>query len=244
MHKKRGRPCKKNIENINNNDNNEIILHLPANICSDENDDYNSSGNNIFTMKYSDNENADINTFSDNKKIQKLKDEIKVKDLLMEKIKNNNKTYDPNIINLFLYENKSKFIYDNNKKYSATNFACWWCTYNFSSMPCFIPDKYYESIYYVFGYFCSFNCALSYNINMNDYKINHRQSLIYLLCHEIFNNDNIYIKLAPPKEILIKYGGDVNIEEYRNALLHINKEYNFIFPPMKSIITQIEEITY
>ena len=55
---------------------------------------------------------------------------------------------------------------------------------------------------------------------MNDYKINDRYSLIKKIYEELHSNDSgklKELKLAPPKEILKKYGGSIDIEEYRKC---------------------------
>ncbi len=121
-----------------------------------------------------------------------------------------------------------------------TNIACWWCSEHFSTMPCFIPEKYVDDKYYVFGCFCSFNCSAAYNVSMNDYKVWDRHSLIKKLYNTLFNTiDDVYP--APPREALTKFGGILNIEEFRKTTLKGDKEYRFIMPPMISIVPFIEE---
>ena len=121
-----------------------------------------------------------------------------------------------------------------------TNIACWWCTYNFETFPFFLPDKYYDDKYYVFGCFCTINCACSYNVNMNDSKIWERFSLLKNMYSDILNN-NINISLAAPKEILQKYGGSISIEDYRKSLDTNLKIYRHIIPPLAPIMSYIEE---
>ncbi|CAH6421687.1 Hypothetical protein KVN_LOCUS417 [uncultured virus] len=121
-----------------------------------------------------------------------------------------------------------------------TDIACWWCTYNFETIPCFIPERYTNEKYYVFGCFCCYNCAAAYNINMNDYKIWERYSLIKKIFN--MNRDSIEeISIAPPRETLKKFGGPLSIEEFRKNCRKCEKEFRFIMPPMISIIPLIEE---
>ena len=121
-----------------------------------------------------------------------------------------------------------------------TDIACWWCTYSFETLPCFIPERYNDGKFYVFGCFCSFNCAMSYNILLNDYKVLSRNSLIKNLYYTI-TGKNDDISLAPPKEALRKYGGILTIDEYRKGDKKISAEYRLKLPPMINLIACIEE---
>jgi len=151
----------------------------------------------------------------DYKKLYKKElDENKKKDTLIktlkeEKSRNSSNIFDSEIqkdlkirpINLNLIDNNTNKLIENKK----TDICCWWCTYQFDTDPCFIPEKYYNEKYYVFGCFCSFNCAASYNLNINDYKVMER----YALLKKLYNiNLDKKSKLAPPKEVLTKYGGN------------------------------------
>jgi hypothetical protein len=118
-------------------------------------------------------------------------------------------------------------------------FACWWCTYKFTNANCMIPNRFSNNKYYVFGNFCSYNCATSYNMNMNDCKMWERQSLLKKMHFDIYAED-IEIKLAPPKELLEKYGGPMSIAEYRKNML-LNKEYTKILPYVELMPIYIKE---
>jgi hypothetical protein len=120
--------------------------------------------------------------------------------------------------------------------------CCWWCTEPFDTLPCFIPEKYVNNTWYVFGVFCSYDCALAYNINLGDYKVWTRISLIYRLCELIFG-ENCKPKIAPPRETLTKFGGHLSLEDYRINSQLCNKEYRLLLPPMVSIVPVVEEIS-
>lgn len=121
-----------------------------------------------------------------------------------------------------------------------TNIKCWHCTYNFDSVPCFIPDKFINGIFHVFGCFCSFNCALTYNLNfLNDSRVNTRHSLILLMFHKIFGKNKV-LTYAPKKELLTDYGGPLTITKFRNSFLEINNEYRMNLPPVIPLIYEIE----
>lgn len=148
----------------------------------------------------------------------------------------------PSELNLF-DSNQNKFI---PKK---TNLCCWWCTYEFDHFPTYLPDKYSENNFYVSGCFCSFNCAGAYNrITLDDNKVRDRYSLLILMYYMI-NKDkinsisDIEINLAGPKELLEKYGGPMNIDEYRKNCKILGKEYHKLIPPFIPINIGFEEIT-
>ncbi len=180
--------------------------------------------------------------------------ELKKKDQLIKKLKNqlvNQKqsqqinetiplfTKDANkkLVNLKLFDinNDGKPIV-----VEKTNIACWWCSYNFDTMPCFIPDRYINGKFYVFGCFCTYSCAMKYNINMGDYRSTTRTCLMKDLCNTIFGNSQMVIE-APEKEILQKFGGPMTIEDFRNHDLLCKKDFKIRIPPMIPLITTVEE---
>ena len=124
---------------------------------------------------------------------------------------------------------------------NSIDIKCWWCCHTFETSPCGIPIKYNtkEDIFYVFGCFCSFNCALSYNFETNSEKKWERAGLIQLLHNKTMDNDN-EVQYAPHKECLKEFGGYMTIKDFRNV--HINTLFNINYPPMLSIIPQLEEI--
>ena len=137
-----------------------------------------------------------------------------------------------------------EFIDSNNKNNwpESTNIHCWWCAHQFKNMPCAIPKYYINNKFYLYGCFCSFNCAASNIIYSGDNSKWEEMSLLNLLYKKIYpSNDNMKkIKLAPPKECLKMFGGTMDIEEFRSNFNN-NIELNIIKPPMISIIPTIEE---
>lgn len=122
-----------------------------------------------------------------------------------------------------------------------TNVACWWCGHNFDTIPCFIPDRYVNDKFYVFGCFCTYNCAMAYNLGMGDYKVSLRNSLIKELHNRIFKmSDQIYP--APQKELLQKFGGPMTIDEFRNNDMLCKKEHKIHIPPLVPLLPSVEEI--
>lgn len=123
---------------------------------------------------------------------------------------------------------------------NSIDIKCWWCCHNFENTPCGIPIKYNkeEDTFYVYGSFCSLNCALSYNFHSNIDTKWERAGLIKLLHNKTYNTDED-INYAPERECLKDFGGYMTIEEFRNNNI---QQYNINYPPMLSIIPQMEEI--
>lgn len=248
--------------------NDDIILHLPISLKdinlennqdNQDSQDENSQGSqdnqnkNIFTIN-------DINESSDsNNKSNYESNDIYVYDL-KEKIKEQEKTI--NQLTIKLNEYKSAMTDStsgiNSKKVTKmninlidtksgnpivtekTNIACWHCTHNFDNPPCFLPENYVNNTFYVMGCFCTFNCAISYNLNLNDSAVWNRYSLLKKLYYLIFKEE-CNINIAPPREAFEKFGGPLKYEDYRKGCNKVLKDYRFIMPPMTSIVPLIEE---
>jgi hypothetical protein len=117
---------------------------------------------------------------------------------------------------------------------------CWWCTYSFVNSPIYLPHKYINNTYYVTGYFCSFNCVIAYNYSLKDTYITHRANMIYLMYNQLLNNEE-HIIPAPPKEILIDYGGYMDIDEFREKSQIYSRNIKILLPPMRSLHIVIED---
>lgn len=202
--------------------------------------------NNSKDSENSDSGNNDLNIEIEKKNILINQLKHKIKELM------NNETHN-NIISATKEHIKTlsdlKLIsYTDNKQINIvdkTNICCWWCTYDFNTLPCFLPDRYYNETFYVFGCFCSFSCAAAYNITLND-RISIRYSLLKKMYNIIFNINetnllNREIPVAPQKEILEKYGGSVSINNFRNANTICSKEYKINIPPLVPLIIEMRE---
>lgn len=261
VQKKRGRPKKSEIEQKNNtifsdNEDEEIILQFPL---TDNNDDE-SSEKNAFTMRDdsdSDNddtsENLQITQSSENSDnvstTKQLLNEMKKKDALIKKLKDSLSQYKKTpTLNTEVSGNSSvkllnmKLINIHNNKpvvIEKTHISCWWCAHEFSTMPCFIPDRICDDTYYVFGCFCSYSCALAYNLELNDSRTSIRTSLIKQICKMIFGNSSVGV--AGKKELLTKFGGNQSIEQFRKNAMLCTKEYKMKIPPVIPLLLEVNE---
>ena len=133
---------------------------------------------------------------------------------------------------------------NNNDTYpNSTNIVCFWCTEKFKCRPISLPIKLSNGIFYVDGCFCSPECAAAYNFDdTNNSDIWNRYSLLNLLYIIMIGDNQIEIKLAPPRRALKKFGGMLTIEEFRKFNENYYKQYNIIYPPMISVIPDIEKM--
>ncbi len=122
----------------------------------------------------------------------------------------------------------------------ATHYHCFWCCHQFKTVPCFIPVSLTNNVYQVYGNFCSFNCALSFNFYSNHVNYCERNLLIQDLYYKIYGYDAPKLKYAPNKEVLEIFGGSVNIDDYRETFTTIN-DYKLTFPNILFIIPQLME---
>tara|TARA_B100001093_G_C26695357_1_gene956666 strand:+ start:42 stop:962 length:921 start_codon:yes stop_codon:yes gene_type:complete len=126
---------------------------------------------------------------------------------------------------------------------SRTNFdkntKCWWCKNKFECPSVGIPELYFENKFYCTGNFCSYNCALAYNINNGD-NVWKRTSLLNLLYHKTYSKSSM-IKAAPDWKNLKEFGGSMSIEEFRkNSIINTN-DYTLLHPPMETRVNTFEK---
>lgn len=98
--------------------------------------------------------------------------------------------------------------------------ACFWCTYDFSNPPIYIPKNINGNSYDVYGCFCSPECGCAFLMNENiDNSVKfERYYLLNNIYCKIYNYEK-NIKPAPsPFYLLEKYMGTLTIQEYRKVL--------------------------
>lgn len=143
-------------------------------------------------------------------------------------------------------ENLLEQFYEANKKNiwpAHTNVYCWWCCHPFNTQPVSLPIRLHNEKFELMGCFCSYNCTCSYNNSFSGGKVAERNSLLHTMYRKLHNVKNVVIKPAPPKEILTIFGGKITIDEYRKESFINNFNVTINYPPLISIIPQMEIIS-
>jgi hypothetical protein len=220
LKKKRGRKPKGKIIDYNkqklikeNSEEIPIIAHLDINLNEKLSEDFSESEKNTESIFIKNENNLNLNT-----KLKELETEI-------ENLKNNTSINEEN---------------NNLKEYH--NVKCWYCRNSFQEHPVRLPENYFKGKFICTGNFCSYNCAMSFNIDLNDEKTSVRNSLINMLYQKTYETDEL-IKPAPSWKILKEYGGVLTIEEFRNNLNKNNDDYIYLHPPLISSVSQISKQT-
>lgn len=120
------------------------------------------------------------------------------------------------------------------------NTKCWWCKNCFNTPPLMLPEYYFDGTFYCRGNFCSFNCKIAYNVDLNDINVWKRQSLINL---EYYLTYGVYKEIIPAASWLIleEYGGPLSIIDFRKNFDVNSSEFILLQPPLISRQMQIEE---
>lgn len=141
---------------------------------------------------------------------------------------------------------------------TSSPYACWYDGHKFTGPPVGIPERYEDDKFYLYGNFCSYECAMCYLCPLtsadqsrivteldivNSDVLSERRQLLEMLCSLVSGcNDLSPIKRAPPFIILKKFGGNMTIEEY-HASFRTNQSYTVFRPPLVPVYYQIEICT-
>ena len=168
---------------------------------------------------------------------------------------NNNDNQDIKILVPTPYESNSYFMNDAenisqdiNIEYQKTysnnnnNSHCFWCCHSIDNVVYSMPYNYdtVNDSYFVFGSFCSLQCANAYNFSVHGSsdKVWEINSWIQMLGKRYgFTNT---IRPAPSKYLLKMFGGNLTIDEFRDAHIKSDKTYVLNIPPMISINSSSE----
>ena len=118
--------------------------------------------------------------------------------------------------------------------------ACFWCTYNFDNPPIFIPKYEINNSYYVYGCFCSLECACAHLIseNIDNASKFERYYLLNFIYGKIYNYERNIEPAPNPFYTLDKYYGNLSLQEYRKLfkserlLLIVDKPLSRILPEL------------
>ena len=194
-----------------------IILHLPINFSKKED----------FPNGFDENQSFYEIKNTLKKKIKNIEPNINLNDYIKER----NEIYNQNNIIFLRYDECNK-----KKEWpKTTNYDCLWDSHPFSNIPCGIPIKKNNNIVYMFGNFCSPECAAAYCFTMND-NIWEKYSLL----NEIYGIMEP-VRIANSKLLLKKFGGIYSIDEFRSLNINNSKMYKVCLPPTIALIPTLEE---
>lgn len=128
---------------------------------------------------------------------------------------------------------------------TRTDVACFWCCHTFQTPPVAIPSHILDEKWYMYGNFCSPECATAYLFKE---KIDsHVQWERYALMNSLYADDAEVgfgspcgIRPAPPREVLRMFGGSMDISEYRSVVHERKLRIDVLTPPMVSIIQTMD----
>lgn len=118
----------------------------------------------------------------------------------------------------------------NKKVPKKSKLCCWYCTRPLYCRSIQLPYKKEivennQVIYHFKGCFCSFECAYTWNHLEGNWN---QKTLLYEIYYSIGGKG--IIKMAPKKELLLKFGGNLTNDEYEKLL------------NSKKIVSQIKEL--
>ena len=120
--------------------------------------------------------------------------------------------------------------------------SCFWCTHPFDNEPIFIPKYQLQDKFFVYGCFCSPECACSHLMNENIDTSSKFER--YYLLNNIYGKIYHYnknIKPAPsPYYLLNNYYGNLDIQEYRK-LLENERLLLVVDKPLSQILPEVYE---
>ena len=93
-----------------------------------------------------------------------------------------------------------------------TSEVCWNCCHGFHKNIIGLPIKVSNNLFYTIGDFCSLECACRYALDNYENNYHEILSLVNLYNYQINNKP---ICIAKNKLELVKFGGNLTIEEYR-----------------------------
>jgi hypothetical protein len=139
------------------------------------------------------------------------------------------------------FEMMYKFVH-NKDWLEKTDVCCWWCCHTFDTVPIGMPNYFDLKIkkFRVNGVFCSFPCVMSYCRDR-------RQLQNYPLIKQLYRNVTASsldsdILFAPSRYTLKIFGGDLTIDEFREASNSNERIYRMIEYPMYMSRSYVEEV--
>jgi hypothetical protein len=122
---------------------------------------------------------------------------------------------------------------------SETSLACFWCCETFTGKPCVIPTRIVETVWNVYGNFCTPQCCMAYILS-EQLDAHVRWERIALLNRLYGNQFNGRIYPAPSRESLQRFGGPIPIDDFRAICDSQRIRVDIQYPPMVSILASMD----
>ena len=135
---------------------------------------------------------------------------VNIEENLIIKLKNTNKEQS----NIVAYESNNIFHDQLDGSFNIGE-ICWNCCHPFHGIVHGLPLKYINEVFYVYGDFCSLECAARYS---SEYfkDTNFENMALINLYNNIINKTEDSVRPAPNKLVLKIFGGNLKIDEYRD----------------------------
>jgi hypothetical protein len=122
---------------------------------------------------------------------------------------------------------------------SHTELACFWCCEQFNGRPCVIPNSIVQSVWNVYGNYCTPQCAMAYLLS-EILDTHTRWERISLLNRLYAKQINGRIYPAPSRESLKRFGGPITPDEFRSICESQTIRVDIHMPPMVSILASMD----
>ena len=122
---------------------------------------------------------------------------------------------------------------------TSTTIACFWCCETFASRPCVIPTVITDSVWSVYGNFCTPHCASAYiladilDTHVRWERLAHLHRLYGAYC-----GGRIYP--SPKRECLERFGGPMKTQDFRKLCEDRKIRADVHLPPMVSILASMD----
>ena len=121
---------------------------------------------------------------------------------------------------------------------SSTTVSCFWCSNQFANAPCFLPVKEENSVYHVYGNFCTPQCGLAHLLN--EHLDSHVRWERMALLHRMYKTTVGRLYPAPPRDSLVQFGGIYTYEKFREIINEGKVRVDIHKPPMVSILGTLD----
>ena len=149
----------------------------------------------------------------------------------LDNVVNNEKTDEDKLLGCNIQNEYKKILSgDGFMETKKTSEVCWNCCHGFHKNIIGLPIKVANNLFYTIGDFCSLECASRYALDNYENNYHEILSIINLYNYQINNKS---ICMAKNKLELVKFGGNLTIEEYRK---NFQLNDNLIEPRIKHIV--------